>query len=361
MTKKIVTIIGARPQFVKASAVSRLIEVNPKLTEVMVHTGQHYDQNMSQIFFDELEMNKPAYNLEIGSGLHGAQTARMLTDIESVLLKEKPDMVLVYGDTNSTLAGALSASKLHIPVAHVEAGLRSFNRKMPEEINRIVADQLSDYLFTPTETASNNLKNEGYSSKRVHQVGDVMYDATLYYSEKAEKHNRLLEKLGVQGGSYLLATIHRAENTDDKERLDNIFEGLIKLSNILPIIMPLHPRTTKVLRDGKLYEKVEKCIQFIPPVGFLDMLLLEKNAKLIVTDSGGVQKEAYFQSIPCVTLRDETEWTELVKLGWNKLVSPTSPEIIENEVISFLDARGESSAQPYGGGNAAEKIVETLL
>lgn len=305
---KLLTIIGARPQFIKAAVVSRILS-NPKyrINEIIVHTGQHYNSNMSDIFFSELEIPRPKYNLDVGSGSHGKQTGEMLAKIETVLLKEQPDRVLVYGDTNSTIAGSLSAAKLNIPVAHVEAGLRSFNRAMPEEINRILTDQLSDLLFCPTKTSNHHLKNEGIASEKCYIVGDVMYDAALYYGEKADKKNIILAELGLHSKSFILATIHRAENTDDPRRLKAIFEGLVSLGKNHMVILPMHPRTHVKLEQIGLLAELKQAIKIIEPVGYLDMVMLEKNAKLIVTDSGGVQKEAFFHQVPCVTLRDETE------------------------------------------------------
>jgi UDP-GlcNAc3NAcA epimerase len=301
---KIATIIGARPQFIKSATVSRAFrEYHRDVHEVLIHTGQHYDANMSKVFFDELDIPNPIYNLGIGGGTHGQNTGRMIEQIEAVLIEEKPDWVLVYGDTDSTLAGVLAAVKLHIPVAHVEAGLRSFNRRMPEEINRILTDHAADLLFTPTDTATSNLMNEGVAGNHVKQVGDVMYDAALYYSERAKSHSNILADLKLQPKSYILATIHRAENTDDAQRMENILEGFANSSRI--IVMPLHPRTAQRIEDFGL--ELPSSIISIDPVGYLDMVMLEMNAQLIATDSGGVQKEAYFHQVPCVTIRDETE------------------------------------------------------
>ena len=289
---------------------------------MLVHTGQHYDENMSEVFFQELEIPKPDYYLGIGSGTHGAQTGRMLEAIEQVLLQIVPDLVLVYGDTNSTLAGALAAVKLHVPVAHVEAGLRSYNRRMPEEINRVLTDHASDLLFAPTEAAVENLKQEGISSNRIFLVGDVMYDASLYYGAKAERESRILQQLGLRPKQYVLATIHRAENTDDAQRLRSIFDGLELAAKEIPVIIPLHPRTREALKQEAQLSKVAQHVLVIQPVGYLDMVMLEKHSRLIATDSGGVQKEAFFYNVPCMTLRSETEWVELVELGWNRLVPP---------------------------------------
>jgi len=360
--RSIVTIVGARPQFIKAAAVSRVLRSQEAWREVLLHTGQHYDDNMSQVFFDELEIPRPGFHLGIGSGGHGAQTGRMLEKIEAVLLDSRPDWVLVYGDTNSTLAGALAAAKLHIPVAHVEAGLRSFNRRMPEEINRVAADHVSDLLLAPTETAVTNLRQEGIREDRIHLVGDVMYDAAMYYGGKAEAQSRILDRLQLAAGGYLLATIHRAENTDNPERLHAIFNGLSSLECGLPVVLPLHPRTRGVLeREGRL-ARVQTRLRLIDPVGYLDMVMLEKHARLIATDSGGVQKEAFFHRVGCVTLRDETEWVELVERGWNRLVPPTdSQRVIDGIHAALADEAGHrEEVRLYGGGNAARSISNLL-
>jgi UDP-GlcNAc3NAcA epimerase len=357
---KIVTIIGTRPQFVKAAIVSRELKNFNDMKEIIVHTGQHYDDNMSDIFFKELEIPQPDYYLGIGSGTHGIQTGQMLEKIESVLINEKPEIVLIYGDTNSTLAGALAASKLQIPVAHIEAGLRSFNRKMPEEINRIVADHVSDLLFSPTEVAVNNLIKEGIDKDRIYYVGDVMFDAVLFYGEKAEKNSNILEDLSLKPKEYILSTIHRAYNTDIPARLKIIFDALCKLGEDVTIVIPIHPRTKAVLLREGLYEKVLRKLKIIEPVGYLDMIKLEKNARLIVTDSGGVQKEAFFYKVPCVTIREETEWAELRDLGWNHLVPPNSEKFIEESIRKVFNVPNGLNAKPYGDGNATEKIINIL-
>jgi UDP-GlcNAc3NAcA epimerase len=359
--KKIITVIGARPQFIKAATVSRILRQATIHHESIIHTGQHYDHNMSQIFFDELEIPEVSYHLGIGSGEQGHQTGEMLSAIEKVLMKEKPDYLLIYGDTNSTLAGALAAAKLHIPIAHVEAGLRSYNRKMPEEINRILADQLSDILFTPTKQAVINLTKEGYDKARIIEVGDVMYDAALYYADKAEKFSNILSKLHYQKSDYILATIHRAENTNDSEQLTNIFSALERISKTLPVVMPLHPRTRKLLEQYTPHFLLQSHIHVIEPVGFLDMVMLEKNAAAIITDSGGVQKEAFFYHVPCITLRSETEWIETVELGWNNLIDPQNPDLIHDQVIQTLGTKGLVNHFPYGEGNAAHLIVQNLI
>jgi UDP-GlcNAc3NAcA epimerase len=347
---KIVSIVGARPQFIKAAPVSRVLR--RRHAEVLVHTGQHYDHNMSAVFFEELDIPEPDYNLGIGSGPHGQQTGRMLEAIEQVLLDERPEWVLVYGDTNSTLAGALAAVKLHIPVAHVEAGLRSFNRRMPEEHNRVLTDHVADLLFCPTQTAVENLAREGIT-RGVHNVGDVMYDAVLHNIGIVEKRSNVLERLELQPKGYLLATVHRAENTDDPVRLAAIIEALGAASE--PIVFPAHPRTRSVL--AKLGLSPPANVQLIEPVGYLDMLLLERHARLILTDSGGVQKEAYFFGVPCVTLREETEWVETVEAGWNEVVG-VNPQRIIAAVQSLRPA-----ARPplvFGDGRASEQIVKIV-
>jgi UDP-GlcNAc3NAcA epimerase len=358
---KIVTIVGARPQFIKAATVSRILRSHSNVSETLVHTGQHYDRNMSKVFFDELEMPKPEYNLGIGSGNHGMQTGRMIEAIEQVLLTEKPNFLMVYGDTNSTLAGAIAASKLHIPIAHVEAGLRSFDNQMPEEINRILTDRISTLLFAPTTTAVNHLKNEGINDASIYLVGDVMYDAALYYQQKAESLSNIINKLNLQPNNYILVTIHRAENTDNPEILANIFNSLINLSQEICIVLPLHPRTRKMLANIGLLDIVSRTLILIEPVSYFDMILLEKNAKLIATDSGGIQKEAYFYQVPCVTLRDRTEWIELVEIGGNTLVSTKS----SSNIITQIQQALLNSVQPinkliYGDGTAASQIVDIL-
>ena len=358
--KKIVTVVGARPQFIKAAAVSRVLRANGSLEEVLVHTGQHYDDGMSDIFFRELDIPRPSYSLGIGSGSHGDQTGRMLAALESMLLKERPNWVLIYGDTNSTLAGALAAVKLHMPIAHVEAGLRSFNRRMPEEINRVVSDHISDLLFAPTDVAVRNLRDEGVDAARIRNVGDVMYDAALFYGAKARAQSNILRRLKLAAGDYVLATIHRAENTDSPERLSSILTGLIAVSKSTTVVLPLHPRTRKSM-GPEIEERISNAnILVLDPVGYLDMVMLEGNARVIATDSGGVQKEAYFYKVPCITLREETEWTELVEMGWNKLVPPTNPIVIEKAIMQASNGKIESK-NPYGDGNSAELIANTLI
>jgi len=359
---KIVTVVGARPQFIKAAAVSRAIREHNRssgesvIHEVIVHTGQHYDENMSQVFFDELDIPRPDYNLEVGGGTHGAMTGQMLEKIEQVLMAEDPDWVLIYGDTNSTLAGALAAVKLHIPVAHVEAGLRSFNMRMPEEVNRILADRVSTLLFCPTETAVKNLRREGMTNG-VHNVGDVMYDASLFYRDMAREKSSILEDLGLVAGEYVLVTCHRAENTDNPKRMKQIAEAFERIAEDIRVVFPVHPRTRNVLQEMGIYARLSERLSIIPPVSFLDMVRLEESAKAIVTDSGGVQKEAYFFGVPCITMRDETEWVETVEMGWNVLTGASSERIIASVNVRRL---GETGKRLYGDGNASMKIVETL-
>lgn len=361
--KKIVTIVGARPQFIKAAVLSRLIrtaEWKDKFTEVLIHTGQHYDHNMSDVFFQEMEIPQPDYNLNIGSGTHGRMTGEMLIKIEKVYLKENPDLVLVYGDTNSTLAGALAASKLHIPVAHVEAGLRSYWKKMPEEQNRILTDHLSEYLFCPTDTAVNNLRKEGIT-KGVYQVGDIMYDAHLFYTEKIKsetdnRFNNILSNNNIHlnpGEEFYLLTIHRAENTDDKEKLTSIVNALNSIS--VTGVYPIHPRTRKQMELFKLAFKPH--IKVIDPLGYLDIIALQSKCKFIVTDSGGMQKEAYFSKKPCITLREQTEWVETVENGLNTLAGNSFDKIISSisdikPIKSFNDI--------YGNGKAGAKMITIL-
>lgn len=358
---KICTIVGARPQFIKAAVVSRVIANRNDIEEIIIHTGQHYDANMSDQFFDELDIPRPAYHLNIGSSTHGKQTGQMLAGIEEVLLNERPDWVLVYGDTNSTLAGTLAAVKLHIPVAHVEAGLRSFNRKMPEEINRITADHLSTLLFAPTDTSYKRLLQEGIEESKIVNVGDVMFDAALYYNERNALRKTVVDALELPKKAYILATIHRAENTDSPTRLNNICNALIELAATHQVVFPLHPRTKHVLESSGLYTAMKNNLNMIEPVGYMDMLALEQHASHIITDSGGVQKEAYFNQVPCITLRDETEWVELVESGWNQLCSP-------DNLISLLplmtlqhDRTDPKEEALYGDGHSAIKMVKKLL
>jgi UDP-GlcNAc3NAcA epimerase len=347
---KIVTVIGARPQFIKAAVVCKALR--EEHTEVIIHTGQHYDDNMSKVFFEELSIPKPDYNLNIGSSNHGCQTGNMLISIEALLEKEKPDYVLVYGDTNSTLAGALSASKILIPVIHVEAGLRSFNKAMPEEQNRILTDHISNILFAPTKTAVDNLSKEGII-KGVYNVGDVMYDSVLHFAKVAEEKSDIMDTLNLNKEDYVLATMHRAENTNNFNRLKNIIEAFNESEE--KIILPLHPRTQKYINEYGL--TFGKNIKIIESVGYLAMLMLEKNSKKIVTDSGGVQKEAFFFDKPCITLRNETEWIETVENGWNIIVGADKVKI-KDAILNFKCSKPKEGH--FGFGDAAKKIVDII-
>ena len=366
---KICTIIGARPQFIKAATVSRAIAAHltpdslpltpdaSPLTEILIHTGQHYDEGMSAVFFRELEIPEPKYNLAIGSGSHGAQTGQMLAAIEKALITEKPDWVLIYGDTNSTMAGALAAAKLHIPIAHVEAGLRSFNRRMPEEINRVITDHLSTLLFCPSQVSADNLAAEGIS-KGISIVGDVMADALQFAAAKVEINEDVLNRLNIERKGYYLATIHRAENTDEPERLNSIISALLKLAENVPVVLPLHPRTKKILEaTHPALLTPDASLKIIDPLGYFDIIALEQSSRMIFTDSGGMQKEAYWLKVPCITLRDETEWVETAESGWNIIAGADYKKII----ASALSFKPPSDHPPlYGGGHAAEKIIKAL-
>jgi UDP-GlcNAc3NAcA epimerase len=356
---KIMTILGARPQFIKASVVSDAISKSKYLTEKVIHTGQHFDSNMSEIFFKELGMRTPDYHLNVHGGTHGAMTGRMLERIEQVLMAEKPEAVLVYGDTNSTLAGALAAAKLHIPVAHVEAGLRSFNLQMPEEINRILTDRVSRWLFAPTEAAVCHLQREGVGGENIKLVGDVMYDVALHHGKRVSELGGVLQELNLEAGRYMLLTVHRAENTDQPARLMEIIKAMEVVSNSIKIVWPLHPRTRAVLVSLGHLNRLAQKIHVIDPVGYMDMVQLEKYAALIVTDSGGVQKEAFFYQVPCVTLRYETEWMELIDSGWNRLAPPMNADTLISTILYAINSKGRS-VQPYGSGNAAKQIVDFL-
>lgn len=359
---KILTVVGARPQFIKAAAVSRVIrdKYASLIREVIVHTGQHHDDNMSTVFFDQLDIPRPDFNLEIAGGGHGQMTGRMLEKIEHVLHSEKPDWVLVYGDTNSTLAAALAAAKLHTPVAHVEAGLRSFNMRMPEEVNRILTDRVSSLLLCPTETAVRNLHDEGLK-KNVHQVGDVMYDVALYYGERARLESTILNRLNIKEQGFALATCHRAENTDNVRNLEQIFRALGEISStLIPVVLSLHPRTRRKVEDFDLWQFLTGMI-VTEPLSFLDMVALEQAAKLILTDSGGVQKEAFFHGVPCVTMRDQTEWTETVDLGWNTLTGANAGKIQSAAKRLLGCCCDVTHAQPFGNGFSAEATVNRIL
>jgi UDP-GlcNAc3NAcA epimerase len=353
--KRIVTIVGARPQFVKAATLSRQFQLLG-IEELIIHTGQHFDANMSDVFFDEMEIPKPAYNLDIHGLTHGAMTGRMLEGIEEILLKEKPDGVLVYGDTNSTLAGALAASKLHIPVIHVEAGLRSYNMKMPEEINRILTDRISNVLFCPTDTAVNNLKREGFENMPIKIIknGDVMQDAAMYYAAKAEQKSDILKKINLP--KFVLGTIHRQENTDSPENLKNIIAGLNEINCSVPVVVPIHPRTRGILAQQNITPE----FTLIDPVGYFDMIMLLKSCELVITDSGGVQKEAFFFGKHCITLREQTEWVELVENGFNILVG--SDQVKLRDAFEFFKTKkSDFSIDLYGKGEAAERAAKHIL
>ena len=358
---KVVTIVGARPNFIKAVMVTRAIEKNnrqshEKIQEILVHTGQHYHQNLSAVFFDELHIRDPSYQLGIGSSTHGKQTGRMMAAIEKVLMKEHPDWVLVYGDTNSTLAGSLAAAKLHIPVGHVEAGLRSKNMEMPEEINRILTDRVSKLLFCPTDLSVENLRREGLESDdcRIVKTGDVMYDAALFFGDMAKRHSKVLKKLSLND-EYVLCTVHRQENTDNTTRLRSIIEALNKVHKEIQIVLPIHPRTRRML-EGKRISFSFKCVE---PVSYLEMLMLLKNCRLVVTDSGGLQKEAFFFRKHCITLRDETEWMELADHGFNRVVGADSSKIM-NGFYDMMGATSSFDVELYGDGKASELIVKEL-
>lgn len=351
---KILTILGARPQFIKAGSISREISKYNKIEEIIVHTGQHYDANMSDIFFDEMEIPKPNYFLGIGGKSHGAMTGQMIEKIEEVALKEKPDWILVYGDTNSTLAGAIVASKLHIKLAHIEAGLRSFNMKMPEEINRILTDRVSNILFCPTDISIKNLKNEGFENFdcKIVKSGDVMQDGAIFYKKLAVKPNIEIKS------DFILCTIHRAENTDDENRLKSIFEALEEISKEVQVVLPLHPRTKKILESLDLNIKN---LTIIEPVGYLEMVWLIDKCSFVMTDSGGLQKEAYFFEKQCITLRDETEWIELVNCGANTLVGANKEKILKAYKNNTIFNKETLKLDLYGGGKASENIIKELI
>ncbi len=359
--KKVLTVVGARPQFIKAGVVSRVIResFSDRINEALIHTGQHYDENMSDIFFKQLDLPQPKVNLEIGSGNHGEQTGKMLSMLEKVFIQENPDMVVVYGDTNSTLAGALAAVKIHLPVAHVEAGLRSWNRKMPEEINRVMVDHISSLLFCPSDVSINNLKQEGIV-KGVVKTGDVMHDSALYCAEKAEQKTEnfynLCKEFNVSSGNYFLATVHRAENTDQIENLKQIVSSFQKLSK--KVVWPVHPRTKKMLEENKIV--CGNNVALTAPFSYLDMILFLKNAAMVLTDSGGVQKEAMFFETPCVTLRSETEWLETLDSGWNLLSGIDSEQILAT-VENHSKTPKKNAKQIYGTGKSANKLISAIL
>ncbi len=357
----LITIVGARPQFIKAAPVSAALQASGAIRERILHTGQHFDDDMSEVFFRELGIPHPAWNLGIGGGQHGAMTGAQMAAIEQVLIGEKPDAVLLYGDTNSTLAGALAAAKLHVPVAHVEAGLRSFNRRMPEEINRVLTDHVSQWLFAPTDAAVAHLRREGIAAANVHQVGDVMYDAALRFASAARaRAQRPVACAALAGRPFVLATVHRAENTDEPERLRTIVDAFVALAAEIDVVWPLHPRTRKVLAHQNIAVDGHPSLHVVDPLGYLDMIELQSAAELIVTDSGGVQKEAFFFGKPCVTLRDETEWVELVEAGWNRLAPPTSVSALTAAFRAALGSTGRP-VHPYGEGDAAPRIARILL
>ena len=375
---KIITVVGARPQIIKAAAISRAIENNfPQIEEIILHTGQHYDQNMSEVFFEELNIPKPTINLNVGSSSHGKQTAKMIEQIEDVLVQYKPNAIVVYGDTNSTLASAVAASKIHVPIVHIEAGLRSFNKKMPEEINRIMCDHASTLLFSPTQTGYQNLINEGFSktiSKKatadcpnIYHCGDVMYDNSIHFSKLSEQKSSILSDLGIENNPFILATVHRNDNTDDPQKLNEIFSSFLKLTegNNIQLILPLHPRTMK-MKETLLNETVKEqlrnssLIKIIPPASFLDIISLEKNASLIITDSGGVQKEAYFFKKPCIILRPQTEWVEIVDAK-SAVIADTNQEKILNAVNNYLHNENLAFPPVFGDGKAAEFILNEMV
>jgi len=376
---KILTIIGARPQIIKAAALNRAIRNKfcNKITEIIVHTGQHYDENMSNVFFGEMQIPKPDYNLNVGSAGHGNQTAQMIVGIEEILLIEKPDFIILYGDTNSTLAGAVAAAKIHIPIVHIEAGLRSFNKNMPEEINRITCDHASTLLFSPTKTGFNNLVKEGFNTDnkpsftidnpQIYHCGDVMFDNSLHFSEIAENKSNIINKLNLQKNQFILGTIHRDNNTDKSNRLNAIFSALNKIStkNKITTVLPLHPRTSKLLKKNlskELYQEIfnNHFIKIVKPVSFFDMIALEKNAKIIMTDSGGVQKEAYFFEKPCIIMRSETEWVEIVENKTAIVADADEQKIIDS--FNFFDNNKELTyPKIFGDGRAAEFICEEII
>ena len=356
---KLLTVLGARPQFIKAATVSRAIKMRDNIEEIIVHTGQHFDANMSDVFFEQLDIPRPHHNLQIAGLNHGAMTGRMLESVEALMQKEEPDWVLVYGDTNSTLAGALAAAKLGVSIAHVEAGLRSHNPAMPEEINRVLTDRISSLLLCPTKTAIDNLQQEGFPffQQRICNVGDVMFDAVLYYRERVKAEIRL-DTTGLEHKGYVLCTLHRQENTDDAIRLSSILGALREIVKDLPVVLPLHPRTRHKVEQQHSPDAL-KGITVLEPLPYLEMQRLQMSAQLILTDSGGMQKEAYFHKVPCITLRDETEWLETVEAGWNQIVGADSGKILEASRDANKPSRHTHNL--YGNGDASQQVVEKLL
>tara|TARA_Y100000385_G_scaffold101274_1_gene104703 strand:+ start:141 stop:1283 length:1143 start_codon:yes stop_codon:yes gene_type:complete len=375
---KIITIVGARPQIIKAAAFSRAIKDKySQIEEIIVHTGQHYDENMSQVFFEELNIPEPTINLKVGSYSHGKQTAIMIDKIEKVLLDYKPDAVVVYGDTNSTLATAVAASKIHVPIVHIEAGLRSFNKKMPEEVNRIMCDHTSTLLFSPTITGYNNLVREGFSKElsqratldqpNIYYCGDVMYDNSLYFSEISDVKSTIIKDLGLEQQSYILGTVHRNDNTDDPVKLNHLFETFLKITDLhnLKLVLPLHPRTAKMMEqliDEELKSKIEssELLTIIPPASFLDIVALEKHSSLVITDSGGVQKEAYFFKKPCIILRPQTEWVEIVETK-SAVIADTNSDLILKSTSDFLNNDNLVFPPVFGDGNASSFIANEII
>ncbi|MET3615048.1 UDP-GlcNAc3NAcA epimerase [Rhizobium aquaticum] len=358
---KILTVIGARPQFIKAIALSHAVASTEGVEEVLLHTGQHYDDNMSAVFFRELGLAEPKYRFDLGGGSHGHMTGKQLSAIEDALVSERPDVCLVYGDTNSTLAGALAAAKLHVPVAHVEAGLRSFNRRMPEEVNRVLSDHAATWLFAPTQTAVENLAGEGIKGDRVQLVGDVMYDVARLVIDNPARRTDIVRRLGLEGRPYVVSTLHRQETTDDPARLVAILDALAETAKVMPVILPLHPRTRKTLAGLPQAEKAASVLTMTEPLGFFDMASLLAGARLVVTDSGGLQKEAFFHKVPCVTVRDETEWVELLQLGWNRLPESFDVQGIRTAIAGALASAPGNAGEPYGDGHAAKHILRYLM
>jgi UDP-GlcNAc3NAcA epimerase len=358
---KIATVIGARPQFIKASAISRELSKRPNVSEIIIHTGQHHDENMSEIFFKELNIPTPKYNLNIHGGTHAQMTGRMMVSLEEVFIKESPDVVLIYGDTNSTLAAAVAAAKLNIPIAHVEAGLRSFNRRMPEEINRILSDQVSDWLFAPTDEAEQNLKNEGISLTKIFRTGDVMLDTASFVSSQSLDTLSVLNRFNLDAKSFALITVHRAENTDNSESLIRLLKCLDYAASKIKLVFPIHPRTKIALAKNGLLQNLNSKISLVEPLGYTEMIHLEKSAKVVITDSGGVQKEAFFHSVPCITMRNETEWVELVAGGWNKLTGLDFEKFVDAFNFFMNSKFPPFDRSLYGDGNASKEIVDVLI